>query len=297
MTITKALVKSELKNYILITLGSVFLAFGMVGFLVPNKIATGGIAGLSIILHHLFELPTGVILLLVNVPLLLLSLNYLGKRFAVRTIITIIIAAICIDVLAEVFHLKAFSNNTLLSSLYGGVAIGIGLGLIFKGESSAGAGTIIAKILNEKFNIKTGDAILILDAMVVLAAGVVFKDIELALWSLISIYVSAKLINLLLTGSKHQKIVHIATAYPDKLQEVITKELGITGTLLKGNDLYNERHKNIIFIVIDNNKINTLKNYVKTTTPDALMIVMEATEMLGSSRYINGEPEKIKLFF
>ncbi|HEY9083644.1 MAG TPA: YitT family protein, partial [Vicingaceae bacterium] len=248
--------KAELKNYLFIIIGAIFLATGMVGFLIPNKIATGGIAGLSTILHHLFELPTGIILMLVNIPLLLLSLNYLGKKFAIRTIITIVITALFIDLLGEIYAIAAFSDNTLLSSLYGGVFVGIGLGLIFKGESSAGAGTIIAKILNEKANIKTGDAILILDALVVVAAGVVFKDIELALWSLISIYVSAKLINLLLTGSKHQKIVHIALDHPEKLQQRITEELGITGTLMQGNDLYNSNHKNIIFIVVDNSKIN-----------------------------------------
>lgn len=289
--------KSELKNYLFIIVGAIFLAAGMVGFLIPNKIATGGIAGLSIILHHLFELPTGVILILVNIPLLLLSLNYLGKKFAIRTIITIVITALFIDLLSEVYNITAFSDNTLLSSLYGGVFVGIGLGLIFKGESSAGAGTIIAKILNEKANIKTGDAILILDALVVVAAGVVFKDIELALWSLISIYVSAKLINLLLTGSKHQKIVHIALDNPEKLQQKITEELGITGTLMQGSDLYSSNHKNIIFIVVDNSKINILKKMVHSADPKALMIVMEATELLGSSRYINGEPYKRKLFF
>lgn len=289
--------KSELKNYFFITIGALFLATGMVGFLIPNKIATGGIAGLSIILHYLFELPTGVILLIVNIPLLLLSLNYLGKKFAIRTIITIIIAAFFIDLLGEVYHIAAFSNNTLLSSLYGGVFVGIGLGLIFKGESSAGAGTIIAKILNEKANIKTGDAILILDALVVVAAGIVFKDIELALWSLISIYVSSKLINLLLTGSNHQKIVHIALDYPEKLQRKITEELGITGTLMQGKDLYSSNHKNIIFIVVDNNRINVLKKMVRTTEPSAVMVVMEATELLGSSRYINENSYKRKLFF
>lgn len=289
--------KAELKNYLFIIVGAIFLATGMIGFLIPNKIATGGIAGLSIILHHLFELPTGVILMLVNIPLLLLSLNYLGKQFAIRTIITIVITALFIDLLGEIYAIAAFSDNTLLSSLYGGVFVGIGLGLIFKGESSAGAGTIIAKILNEKANIKTGDAILILDALVVVAAGVVFKDIELALWSLISIYVSSKLINLLLTGSKHQKIVHIALDHPEKLQQRITEELGITGTLMQGKDLYNSNHKNIIFIVVDNSKINTLKKMVHATNPTALMIVMEATELLGTSRYINGNAYKRKLFF
>lgn len=131
----------------------------------------------------------------------------------------------------------------------------------------------------------------------VVTAGIVFKDIELALWSLISIYVSSKVINLLMTGSKHQRIVHIATEHPKQLQQQITQELGITGTLVQGNDLYSSNHKNIIFIVVDNSKINILKKMVHATDPKALMIVMEATEMLGSSRNINGKPDKRKLFF
>lgn len=280
-------VKSEIINYSLIVLGAFFLALGMVGFLIPNKIATGGIAGLSIVFHYLFQLPTGVILVVVNIPLLLLSLTYLGKNFAIKTIVAIVCIAFMVDFFTEILAFPSLSNNTFLSSLYGGIAVGIGLGLIFKGEASAGAGTIIAKIFQQKFGFKTGDMLLVLDALVVAAAGVVFKNIELALWSLISIYVASKLINLILTGKQNEKIIHITTNKERAICEQITTQLGIKGTIISGNDLNKTCNKTLVLVVIENNQLNLLKSIVKNTDDEAFMVVIEASEMLGSSRKID----------
>ena len=281
-------IKPAVINYGLIFFGAFFLALGMVGFLIPNKIATGGIAGLSIIFHYLFNFPTGFILLVVNVPLLFLSGNYLGKKFAIKTIITIILIAIMVDFLVEIVHFPSLSNNTLLSALYGGIAVGLGLGLIFKGESSAGAGTIIAKIFQTKFGFKTGDVLLVLDAIVIIAAGVVFNDIELALWSLISIYVASKIINLILTGNRNEKIIHISTNKEKAICEQVTAQLGIKGTIINGTDLLFKNEKKLVLIVVENNRLNLLKTIVKNTDEESFMVVMEASELLGSSRKIEG---------
>jgi uncharacterized membrane-anchored protein YitT (DUF2179 family) len=279
--------KAELFNYLFIILGSFITALGVVGFLVPNKIATGGTAGLSIVLHHLFNLPTGILMILINIPLLSVSVKYLGKRFAIRTVIAIIAISLFIDLLAEIIHFPTLSDTTLLATIYGGIAIGIGLGLIFKGDASAGGGTIIAKIITSKINIKTGSVILALDTIVVIAAGIVFKNIELALWSMISIFVSAKFIDLVLTGRKQNKIVHIASENLEQLQQVITSEMGVTGTLIKGDDLHYGNNRNVIFLSISKNRINALKNLVEEYDSNAYMIVIEATELLGSSRTLD----------
>lgn len=276
--------KAEIRNYIFIFLGSAALSLGMVGFLIPNKIATGGIAGLSIIFHHLFDLPTGLIMALVNVPLLLVSVKYLGKKFAIRTVLTIALTAIMVDFFAEFLNFPTLSNNTLLATLYGGVAVGVGLGLIFKGDASAGAGTILAKILNAKWGLKTGDVILVLDALVVVSAGLVFKDVELALWSLISIYAASKLIDIIITGQRNEKIVHIAAHDLHGLSHKIAEELGINGTILIGQDLNFASDRNIIFIVVELNRLNALKTLVQQFDPNALMVVMEASELLTPSK-------------
>jgi uncharacterized membrane-anchored protein YitT (DUF2179 family) len=277
-------VKKEVINYSFIILGSLITSIGVVGFLIPNKIVTGGTAGLSIIFHYLINLPTGFLMFIINFPLLLISIKHLGKRFAIRTVITILILSFFIDLLAEIIHFPILSSNTLLATIYGGMAIGIGLGLIFKGDSSAGGSTIIAKIATSKLGLRAGSVILFLDVIVVISAGIVFKNIELALWSIISIFVTSKFIDLILTGVKQNKIVHISSTNLAGLKNNITAEMGITGTIIKGDDLHFENGRAIIFLSINKNRINTLKNLVAAHDKNASMIVFEATELLGSSR-------------
>ncbi len=274
--------KTELLNYGFIVLGSLIMSIGIVGFLSPNHIATGGTAGLAIVLNHVFHLSIGLLMALINIPLLLVSLKYLGKKFAINTIICITSVVFFVDLLAKVIQLQSLSNNLMLATLYGGVTVGAGLGLIFKGGASAGGGTILAKIIAANTSIKTSTVILVLDALVVASAGFVFNSMELALWSLISIYVGSKIIDLILVGANSQKIVHISSAKSLKeLSLIITENLGISGTIIKGNDLGDTEYKDIIFLMIDKNKLTPLKQLVLEYDKNVKMIVMEATEVLG----------------
>lgn len=277
----KTNLKFEFINYTFITLGSLLCALGVVGFLVPNKIATGGTAGLAIILHHLLNLPTGILMSLINLPLLLVSLKYLGRHFAIKSIICIILITLFVDFLAEIIQLPNLSNNLMLATLYGGILVGLGIGFIFRGGGSAGGATIIAKLITSRFDLKTGTVILFFDAIVVIAAGYVFNSIELALWSLISIYATSKLIDIILTGNPRQKIVHIGSFKNlSDLSIALNDTLKISGTLVKGRDLEQKEYKHILFVVVDRNQLNTLKNIVYQYDSNARMIVMEASEML-----------------
>jgi uncharacterized membrane-anchored protein YitT (DUF2179 family) len=274
--------KTEILNYGFIVLGSLVMSIGIVGFLSPNHIATGGTAGLAIVLNNVFHLSIGLLMALINVPLLIVSLKYLGKKFAINTIICIASIVFFVDLLAKVIQLQSLSNNLMLATLYGGVTVGAGLGLIFKGGASAGGGTILAKIIAANTSIKTSTVILVLDALVVASAGIVFNSMELALWSLISIYVGSKIIDLILVGANSQKIVHISSAKSLKeLSLIITENLGISGTIIKGNDLGDTEYKDIIFLMIDKNKLTPLKQLVLEYDQNVKMIVMEATEVLG----------------
>jgi len=277
-------IKQEMSNYSFITIGSFLLALGVVGFLAPNKIATGGTAGLAIVLHFLIDLPIGVLMALINIPLLAIGMKFLGRKFAIRSIVCIGLTVVFVDVLAEFIKLPSLSDDLMLATLYGGVIIGVGLGFIFKGGGSAGGGTILAKIITSKFDIKTGHVILILDTIVVCLAGFVFNSLELALWSMISIFTASKLIDTILTGRPSQKIVHISSYQNlEELSRNIKDVLGLSGTIMRGNDLDFNEKKDIIFIVIDKNRVNTLKNLVYQYDSKARMIVMEATEMLGEN--------------
>ena len=255
------------------------MAFGIKAFLAPNEIATGGTAGLAIVFHSLTNLSIGSLMVLINLPLIALSIKTLGKTFAFRTI-TCIISLALFTFLFEHFKLPVLSQELLLSTLYGGISVGIGLGFIFKGGASAGGGTILAKIFSNKFKIKTSTIVLILDVAVVILVAITFKSLELALWSLISIFTTSKLIDTVLTGSPNQKIVHISSSKNlSILSKLITDQIGIKGTILKGNELDATENKDIIFILIEKNKINTLKQIAFNYDNKIKMIVMEASEI------------------
>jgi uncharacterized membrane-anchored protein YitT (DUF2179 family) len=274
--------KDEILNYVYILLGSLIMAFGVVSFLSPNHIATGGTAGLAIVLHSVVNLSIGVLMALVNIPLIIIGWKYLGQKFALKTVICILLIVVFVDLFAQVFNTPNLSTNLMLAALYGGVSVGSGLGLIFKGGASAGGGTILAKIISTKTNLKTSSVILILDALVVISAAYVFKSIELGLWSLISIYVGSKLIDTVLVGAQNQKIVHISSSKNlIELSRIISESIGVSGTIVNGNDLNSSEKKDIIFIMIDKNRINTLKQIVYHYDSEVKMIVMEATEVLG----------------
>ncbi|MFV0237903.1 MAG: YitT family protein [Flavobacteriales bacterium] len=273
--------KFEFINYIFMTLGSFLCALGVVGFLVPNKIATGGTAGLAIILHHLLNLPTGILMSLINLPLLLVSFKYLGKTFVVKSIICIILITLFVDLLAEIVQLPNLSEDLMLATLYGGILVGLGIGFIFKGGGSAGGATILAKLVTSRFDLKAGTVILFFDSIVIFTAGYVFKSVELALWSLISIYVTSKLIDTILTGNPRQKIIHIASFKNlSDLSILLNDQLKISGTLVKGKDLELKEYKHLLFVVVDRNQLSILKNIVHQYDSNARMIVMEASEIL-----------------
>lgn len=276
----KNISKKEFINIAFILIGTLLVALGVVGFLIPNKIATGGTSGLAIVLFHLLKLPMGVLLFAINLPLLIVGLKYLGKRFALKTVFAILLMSVFIDLLNEHFHLQALSNNLLLSTIYGGLIIGLGIGFIFKGEASAGGGTIIAKIVCGRTDLKPGTVILIIDIFVVSLSAIVFKNLELALWSMISIYVSSKFIDLVISGRRQNKIVHIASKNLTELNQIITEEIGVTGTIIKGNNLRFKEERNVLLISVSKNRIISLKNLVSDYDSSARMVVFEATELL-----------------
>lgn len=272
----------EILNYLFIVLGSFTMAFGVVGFLSPNHVATGGTAGMAILFNQLLPISIGSWMAIINIPLLIIGVKYLGKKFAIKTLVCILSIILFVDVLSKIILLPALSNNLMLATLYGGVAIGVGLGLIFKGGASAGGATIIAKIISIQRPVKPSSVVMILDAFVVIASGFVFKSVELALWSLISIYATSKLIDTILVGAQSQKIVHISS-YKNlhELSKVISENMGISGTIIKGNDLQVSEYKDIIFLMVDKTRLNELKQLVFNYDENVKMIVMEAVEILG----------------
>lgn len=275
------LVKHEIRNTCYMVVGCVLLAVGLVMFLSPNKIATGGTPGFAILLHYVLDMPLGVLMIGVNAVLLAFGWKFLGKGFIVRTIVTIGLTSMLVDFLVEIMQVPALVQNPMLASIYGGVAIGFGVGLIMKGDASAGGSTIIAKIVSMRSHFRPGQVILVIDIFIIIATVFVFKNIELSLWSIISIYVTSKCIDVLLTGAPNEKVVHIVSDKVELLSQLITEHIVPRGTILTGKGMMNQQEKNMIFVVVETRRISILKDMVKKSDPDAFMVVMTASEMLG----------------
>jgi len=264
-----------------IIIGSIFCSIGVVYFLVPNSLITGGTAGLALLLHHLTSFTIGTWMFLVNVPLLILGSKYFGKMYAVKSVATIVLISIIIDVLNELVKLPPVTNETLLASIFGGIFIGLGIGFIIKGKSSAGGSTIIATIIASKTKYKASEAMLFIDAIVILFSIYVFGDVDKALWSIVSIYASAKVIDIVLTGRPSKKVVHLVTTKVDIVANEVRKQLGEEGTIVRGKNLFDKDDKTMILIVVEIAKIQVLKEIAKNNDPDSFLVISEASEFLG----------------
>lgn len=273
--------KNEIINYAFIISGSFILALAVVGFFLPNQMVTGGTAGLALLLHYITPLTIGSLIALINLPLLVLGSRYLGKMFAIRTVITIVLISLFVDFLSQIIKLEPFIIDTILSSIFGGIFIGLGLALVIKGNSSAGGSTIIAKIISSKTEIKPAQVILVIDTIIILSALFILEDRAKILWSVISIYITSKMIDYILTGSLNKKVVYLVTQKTQELKKLITDELGPEGTIIKGDGLFEGQEKKMILIVVEVTKLQRLRQMVRETDPEGFLIITEASEMLG----------------
>jgi len=271
----------EIKNYLYIIAGSMLLSLGVVLFFVSNNIATGGSPGFALLLHHLVGFSVGSMMLALNIPLLIIGIKYLGKSFALRTIVTILLTSLMMDFLIKVLHVEVITNNIFLASVFGGIFIGIGVGLILQGNSSAGGSTIIAKIVCANTEVKPGQVIMFLDFLIVVSSIYIFNDVEKALWSIISIYITSRCIDMFLSAGPSKKVVHLVTDKSKLLSKKIIETLGDNGSIIKGTGLHVDQEKTIIFIIVKIGKLRVLRELIQKYDSDAFMVVMDSSELLG----------------
>ncbi len=274
----------ELKNLLLISLGSYLLAFGVTFFLIPVNIATGGTPGMSIILHYLTGIPTSLAMVLINIPLVLAGLKFIDFMFAARTLVAIIFTATFVDLLPKIISFPPI-DSILLSTIYGGVCIGAGISIVMKGQASAGGTTIVAQIVARYSSFRSAQVIMFFDMIIIIAVGIVFNDMELALWSLIGIYVTTKVIDKVLTGAVAEKVVHVISNQTDSIGLAISAELGRDGTILTGENLIEQNDQKILLAVIGARQIPKLQTIVLSRDKNAIVLVMDASEMIGSTAH------------
>lgn len=274
--------KSQFYNYIYLPLGTFSLACGTVLFLSPNEIITGGGIGMALMIHYLSTtLTLGMLIALISIPFIALGYIYFGKYYTLKTFLTIILLSTFTDFLKEYLHLKALTSDILMAAIFGGICVGLGVGLIIKSRSSTGSTSVLGEIVAAKTNLKAAEVLLIIDALLMIASIFVYGDVTKSLYSMLSVYITAKVIDMILTGRPSKKIVHIVSTNIDELKNHIRENIEEHGTIYIGKGLHEEQNKTVINITVDVSKIQLLKDLVEQYDPDAFIIITEASEFVG----------------
>ncbi len=279
-------------SYSLIALGAFFLAAGYVLFISPYKIVPGGVYGIGIIMYHLVGFPVGLTGLILNIPLMIIGLRLLGPRFGIKTVVGFVLTSGFIDGLTMIYgDAPLVENDALLSSIFGGVLLGLGLGLVFKAKASSGGSSIIAMIITKYTHIPLGQSIMIIDALIVLFGLLSFGDWTIPLYSLIAIFITGKVIDVVLEGFSYEKTLFIISDKYETIAEKILADLNRGGTLIEAKGMYKKDEKKIIFVNVTRREVAVLQDFIHQIDPDAFVTVIEATEILGKG--FRSLPEKV----
>ncbi|MBU5467364.1 YitT family protein [Virgibacillus sp. MSJ-26] len=263
---------------LIIIFGSILFAFGINYFTIPNQLSEGGITGLTVIIHYLSDWSTGLINFTLNIILFTFSVKYLDKKEIIYTLIAIVVSSTALFYTEGVE--TVFTSDTLLASVFAGLFVGMGIGLIFRSGGTMGGTTIIARILNQFLGMSVGSAMLFIDIVVVIGS-IYIIGIEKALYTVIAVYVGAKVMDTIIKGKEEKVAVTIISRYETKiLNEVLTRmSRGIT--VLEGRGGFSNQRRELLYLVINKYEIPTLKDIIYGIDDEAYVTIYTVSEIIG----------------
>ncbi len=274
-------VRRALLDYALLTAGALLLAINIDLFLVPNKIVSGGATGLATIAHVQFGLPTGLIVLIINIPLFVLGVRFAGgMRFAVRTVYATTLMSVLTDLLAPAIAQIPPITDPLLFVLYGGLLDGIGMGLVFRGQGTTGGTDIVARLLNKFRGTPLGQTILWVNGAILILAVIAF-GLAPAMYALILTFVAARVVDVVQGEADYSRTAIIISAQAQAITAAILQELERGVTLLNGRGGYTDRGLDVLYCVVARSEISILKRLIASIDPRAFVVITDASEVLG----------------
>ena len=252
-------------------------------FITPYKIVPGGVYGISIVLHHLLGTPVGLMALVFDIPLTIIGIKVLGPRFGIKTVVGFTFTAFFVDGLTYFYGTEPLvEGDALLSSIFGGLFIGVGLGLIFKSRATSGGTDIVAMMISKYTKMPVGRLLIMVDSVIVLVGLAAFQDWKIPLYSLIVIFIAGKVLDTILEGIDYDKVLFIISDKTEEIRDKIINDLNRGGTILKGEGLYNNYERSIVFTVVNRRETVMLQDFINGIDPNAFVTVMNANEILGN---------------
>lgn len=264
-------------EYIQIIAGAALVGLAYNIFYLPARLAAGGVSGMSTILYELFQFNPAYVQWLINIPLLVIGVIFIGKEFSVKTFVGTLTVPLVIWLTQD---MALSVENPLLSAIYGGIVLGVGLGIVYRGNGSTGGTTLIAQVLKKYTGLSSGFSQLFVDGFVVVTSAFVF-DFELALYALMSIYVTSKVIDFVQLQTSPTKLILIITDRDEKIQSIIKNEMNRGLTKVKTLGGYSNEEKTMILCVVEQSEAVYFKKLVQEVEPESFVIFLNASEILG----------------
>ena len=279
------------RSWLYIVLGAFLLAAGFVLFITPYRIVPGGVYGTGVVLHHLFPaIPVGTFGLMLDIPLLLTGLWMFGAKFGTKTLIAAVLTPVFMNAMTRFVGEDPatmlggsidLSGDVLLSCIFGGVLIGTGMALILRTHATSGGTDIIAMIVHRFARLPIARCLLIVDSCVVILGLIVLKDWRIPLYSLITIYVSTKVVDWVLDGGGSNKLLFILSEKHELIRRLIIEKLERGGTYIQSTGMFSMEDKQMIFVVLNRNELPVVQDYIREIDERAFLVVMNAHEIYG----------------
>ena len=267
----------NVQKYAMLFLGAIITAVGLEIFLVPNNIIDGGVVGLSIMASHLSGLPLGLFLVLLNLPFLYLGYAQIGKTFAISTLFAIVSLAYWVSV----FHpIPGLTNDLFLAAVFGGIIIGVGVGLIIRYGGSLDGTEIVAIIMDKRTSFSVGECIMFMNLFILTSAGLVFTW-DKAMYSLVAYFIAFKVIDTVIEGLDESKAVMIVSDRPDEIADALMARLGRGVTVLHGEGGYTKERKDVLYSVITRLEMAKLKSIIDEIDEGAFVTINDVHEVMG----------------
>ncbi len=276
--------KKTLKTYffdaVFYTAGTVIYSVAILMFISPANISPGGFTGVALVFHHLLKLPTGLTLLLLNIPVFLIAFKKFGATFIIRTAVVTVMVSVALDV-GERF-VSPFRGDIILNAVFGGILVGLGLGIVLLRGGTTGGVDIIGKLINSRRpHISIGRVILIGDALVLLLNALCYRDFSGALYSVITIYITSVVLDGVLYGADKGKLIYVITENGKNISKKILLEVGRGVTEITASGAYTEDKKDVLMCAVRRNEVAAVFRIIKKEDKNAFVIVCEAGEVTG----------------
>lgn len=246
-------------------------------FLLPARLAAGGVSGISTILYELYQYNPAYVQLLINIPVFIAGFLLLGKEFSLKTLAGTFFVPFTIWISADI---PFSTDNPLLAAIYGGSLLGIGLGIVYRGNGSTGGLATVAQIVKKYTGLSSGYSQLIVDGLVVVSSAFIFS-FELALYAMMAIYVTSKVIDFVQLQSSPSKLVLIITEEEERVQTIIKEEIDRGLTKIRSIGGFSNKEKTMILCVVEQQEAVYLKKIMQEQEPDSFVVFLNASEILG----------------